>query len=190
MKNWTFPVCLCFTFLSLFTRAQEQISITPLSNISTYLVDSQISIIKNTEKNKQHSILLNALRATDLDEVLDYDGQFTVFAPSNMAFDKLSSLTIQRLMDPKNKKELKAVMSYHIIAGKLSASKILKAMCRGRGKATFTTIQGEKITATMNGIDIVLTDTQGHKAKIVSADTNQCNGVIHEIDSVFLPVKI
>lgn len=190
MKNWTFPVCLCFAFLSLFTMAQEQMSITPLNNISTYLVDSQSSIIKNTENNKQHSILFNALRATDLDQVLDYDGQFTVFAPSNMAFNKLSSLTIQRLMDPKNKKELKAVMSYHIIAGKLSASKILKAMCRGMGKATFTTIQGEKITATMNGIDIVLTDTQGHTAKIVSADTNQCNGVIHEIDSVFLPVKI
>jgi uncharacterized surface protein with fasciclin (FAS1) repeats len=190
MKNRTFPVCLCFALFSLLVRAQEQISITPLNNISTLLTDSQTSIIKNTENNEQHSILLNALRAVELDEVLDYDGQFTVFAPSNMAFDKLSSLTIQRLMDPKNKKELKAVMSYHIVAGKLSASKILKAMCRGKGKATFTTIQGEKITATINGIDIVLTDTQGNEAKIVSADTNQCNGVIHEIDSVFLPVKI
>ena len=76
------------------------------------------------------------------------------------------------------------------MAGKLSASKILKAISRGEGKATFTTIQGNKIKASMNGIDIILTDTYGNKAKIVLADSNQSNGVIHEIDSVFLPVKI
>ncbi|MFX0556870.1 fasciclin domain-containing protein [Maribacter sp. CXY002] len=190
MKNWTFPVCLCLALFTLFSRAQEQISISPINNISTYLAESQTSIIKRTEKNERHSYLLKALRATELDEVLDYDGQFTVFAPSNVAFAKLSELTQERLMDPKNKKELRAVLSYHIIAGNISASKILKAMCRGNGKATFTTVQGDKITATMNGIDIVLTDIHGNKAKIVSADSNQCNGVIHEIDSVFLPVKI
>ena len=146
--------------------------------------------MKYAESSERHSLLLNALRATELDAVLGYDGQFTVFAPSNLAFEKLSEVTVEKLLDPQNKKMLKAILSYHIIAGKLSASKILKAMCRGMGKATFTTILGEKITASMSGTDIVLTDRQGNSAKIVLADSNQCNGVIHEIDSVFMPLKI
>jgi uncharacterized surface protein with fasciclin (FAS1) repeats len=153
-------------------------------------MDPEKSIMGNTETSKKHSTLLNALRATELDDVLGYDGQFTVFAPSNLAFEKLSRATVNRLLDPRNKKALRAILSYHIIAGKLSASKILKAMCRGNGKATFTTIQGKKITASMSGIDIILTDPHGNRAKIVLADSNQCNGVIHEIDSVFMPVTM
>ncbi|MDP5062453.1 MAG: fasciclin domain-containing protein [Maribacter sp.] len=82
------------------------------------------------------------------------------------------------------------MLSYHIIADKLSASTILKAMCRGNGIAKFTTIQGEKITATMRGIDIVLTDKSGNSAIIVTADSNQSNGIIHEIDTVFVPEKM
>lgn len=182
---------LCALLYSLVSTAQEQL--TPQPSIKHYAVnvmDPEKSILSNTEISKRHSTLLNALRATDLDDVLGYDGQFTVFAPSNIAFNKLSKITIDKLLDPKNKRALKAVLSYHIVAGKLSASKILLAMCRGNGKATFTTIQGEKITATIKGTDIILTDPSGNKAKIVLADSNQCNGVIHEIDSVFLPVKI
>ena len=71
-----------------------------------------------------------------------------------------------------------------------SASKILKALCRGNGVATFTTLQGTKITATMDGVDIVLTDGFGNSAKITKADSKQCNGVIHVIDSVITPGKI
>jgi len=150
-------------------------------------MDPEKSILSNAETSGRHSILLSALRASDLDDVLDYEGQFTLFAPSNLAFEKLSQLTIKRLMDPKNKKELFGVLSGHIIAGKLSASAILRSMCSGSGKASFTTIQGEKITATMQGLDIILTDKYGNMAKIMSADANQSNGVIHEVDSVFIP---
>lgn len=150
----------------------------------------QNTILNTTEQTESHSNLLTALRASDLDCLLDYDGQFTVFAPSNTAFGKLSEVTHKWLLNPDNKEKLKAIMSYHIIAGNLSASKILRAMCRGNGKASFTTVLGEKITATMSGVDIVLTDNQGNQAKIVSADSKQRNGVIHEIDSVFFPVDM
>jgi uncharacterized surface protein with fasciclin (FAS1) repeats len=190
MKKWTSPVSLCLALFALFCNAQEEFQVAALNDISTYEMDIHQSIISNTETSNRLSTLLSALRASDLDHVLGYDGQFTVFAPSNMAFEKLPPLTVAWLMNPLNKTKLKAVMSYHIIAGKLSASKILRAMCRGNGIATFTTVQGEKITATMNGIDIILTDIFGHNAKITLADSNHSNGVMHEIDSVFMPVKL
>ena len=189
MKKWTSPVSLCLVLFSMFGTAQERTSNTALKAIVTFM-DPNKSIIVNTETSERHTTLLTALRATELDAVLDYDGQFTVFAPSNLAFEKLSKATVNRMLDPQNKKALRDILSYHIIAGKLSASKILSAMCRGKGKATFTTILGEEITATMSGIDIILTDPQGNSAMIILADSNQCNGVIHEIDSVFLPVKM
>ncbi|WP_052958609.1 fasciclin domain-containing protein [Maribacter thermophilus] len=190
MKNWTAPVCLCIMLFSLVSMAQGPSPQQHLDLLSSNIQAVDNSILFKTERTANHSTLLKALRASDMDCILDYKGQFTVFAPSNAAFKKLSKVTMDELLDPKNKEELKAVMSYHIIAGKLTASKILKAMCRGNGIASFTTVLGEKITATMSGIDIILMDNYGNKAKIVSADSNQSNGVVHEIDSVFLPFEI
>ncbi len=191
MRNWTTPVCLLLLLTSVLSSGQEQQKSNSLEKFGTgFKALTQNSILRTTEETQSHSFLLKALRASDLDCILDYDGQFTVFAPSNSAFDKLSEVTNKLLLNPENKEKLKAIMSYHIIAGNLSASKILRAMCRGEGKASFTTILGEKITATMNGIDIVLTDNHGNKAKITSADSRQRNGVIHEIDSVFFPVDL
>lgn len=153
-------------------------------------MDPEKSILKNTEDSKNHKTLLAAMRGSDLEEVLGHDGPFTVFAPSDKAFDKLPRHKVAELLRPENKKQLQDVMTYHIVAGNFSASKILKAMCQGKGKATFTTVQGDEIIATMKGIDIILTDSFGNSAKITTADANQCNGVIHEIDSVILPEKL
>lgn len=152
-------------------------------------MDPEQSILENTADSDNHKTLLAAFKASDLDEVLGYDGPFTVFAPSDSAFDKLPPQKVAELLKPENKKQLHSLMSYHIVAGNLSASNILKAMCRGGGKATFTTIQGDQIMATMKGIDIVLTDPAGSSATITTADANQCNGVIHEIDGVIRPGK-
>tara|TARA_R110001592_G_scaffold322262_1_gene601195 strand:+ start:464 stop:1015 length:552 start_codon:yes stop_codon:yes gene_type:complete len=179
-------VSLCTLFLGVYSYAQDNIE-TNISSAKTHFPKSEKSIIERTASFESHSTLMSVLKVTNLDKVLGYNGEFTVFAPSNLAFEKLSQITIDKLYDPKNKKALKSILSYHIIAGKLSASNILTAMCRGNGVAKFTTIQGEKITATMNGIDIVLTDKSGNNAVIVTADSNQSNGVIHEIDTVFIP---
>jgi uncharacterized surface protein with fasciclin (FAS1) repeats len=184
MKSITPLLSLIFLFTTLFTAAQED------QTSAAFEMDPEKSILKNTEDSENHKTLLAAMRATELDEVLSYDGPFTVFAPSDTAFEKLPRHKITELLKPENKKQLHDVMAYHIVAGNLSASTILKAMCRGRGKATFTTVQGDEIIATMKGIDIILTDSFGNSAKITTADANQCNGVIHEIDSVILPAKL
>lgn len=188
MNNWISPVSLYILFFALISNAQDAVTTSQSPIISTYLLDSDKSILSKTKTSLKHSTLLSALNASDLADLLNYRGQFTVFAPSNLAFKKLSKLTIEKLLDPKNKKELNEFLSGHIIAGKLSASYILQSMCRGSGKAIFTTIQGEKLIATMEGIDIILTDKYGNEARIMTADTNQSNGIIHEIDTVFLPV--
>ncbi|MEX0291202.1 MAG: fasciclin domain-containing protein [Flavobacteriaceae bacterium] len=158
------------------------------SEIDRSAVDN--TIIQSTEESHNHKTLLAAVKAADLEETLDGEGPFTVFAPSDVAFKKLSSKRIAELLHPENKKALKSVVAYHIVAGNLTAAKILKAMCRGAGTATFTTVQGDEITATMDGIDIVLTDCYGNTARITTADANQRNGVIHVIDSVIMPGEI
>lgn len=184
MKFMVPPLSLIFLFITFFTTAQD--NQTPFA----FEMDPEKSILKNTEDSENHKTLLAAMRAADLEDVLGYDGPFTVFAPSDTAFEKLPRHKVTELLKPENKKQLHDVMTYHIVAGNFSASKILKAMCRGKGMATFTTVQGDEITATMSGIDIVLTDNFGNSAKITTADANQCNGVIHEIDSVILPAKL
>lgn len=184
MKFLTPNLTLILLFMVAFSTAQE----IRTSRISE--MDAEKSILKNTENSENHKTLLTAMRAADLEEVLGYDGPFTVFAPHDDAFDNLPEDMVEELLKPENKKQLHALMTYHIVAGNLSASNILRAMCRGKGKATFTTVQGGKITATMRGIDIVLTDSRGNSATIVAADASQCNGVIHEIDSVILPSEI
>lgn len=152
--------------------------------------DLDKSLIEGVIASGNHSILLSAFRAADLDHILNQEGPFTIFAPSDMAFNKLSDAKIQHLLQPENKPELFSLLTYHIVAGKLTASKILQALCNGNGKTSFTTVQGNELTATISGIDIILTDAFGNSAKITTADFNQCNGVLHEIDSIILPNKI
>lgn len=153
-------------------------------------MDPEDSISQNTKASENHQTLLAVVKAADLEEVLNTNGPFTVFAPSDLAFTKMPKGKMATLLHPENKKELKSFLTYHIVAGKISASKILKAISRGAGKASFTTVQGEELIATMVGLDIILTDNYGNTATITRADENQCNGVIHEIDSVILPKRI
>ncbi len=148
------------------------------------------SILYSTTTSGEHNTLSQAVLAADLHQVLDNDGPYTVFAPSDAAFNKWQGHKMDELFEPQNKTELQSLISYHIIAGRITASKILMAMCRGEGEATFTTVQGNTLTARMDGIDIVLEDDFGNQARITRADQNRCNGVIHEIDSVVMPSKI
>jgi len=181
-------VASTFSFLLFVFSLHAQLALPESTSIAG--MDPEQSILKNTETSHKHTTLLAAMRAAELEEVLGNDGPFTVFAPSDRAFENFSQEHIESLLKPENKKQLKALMTYHMIAGDFSASKILRAMCRGEGKAIFTTVQGDELTATMNGVDIILTDNLGNSAKIVAADSTQCNGVIHEIDAVISPSKL
>ncbi len=148
------------------------------------------SIAQNANESDDHKILFAAVKATNLDDILEESGPFTVFAPSDAAFQKFSQEKIEELINASDKTELKSLLTYHIVAGQLTASKILRAMCQGNGKASFTTVQGKKLVAHLDGYDIVLTDPMGNTARITTADLNLKNGVVHEIDSVILPTQM
>ncbi len=177
-----------FCLLLFICTLQAQLDSSSLA--TEYENQEEQTILKITENSANHTTLLAAIRGAELEEVLGNSGPFTVFAPSDKAFENFTEKDIEELLKPENKKRLKSLMTYHIIAGDFSASKILRAMCQGEGKATFTTVQGGEITASMNGVDIILTDDLGNTAKIISADSTQCNGVIHEIDAVIQPLKL
>lgn len=163
-------------------------SLTPVS--TGIFLSTDKTIAEATLASEDHQTLYAAVKAADLERTLETSGPFTVFAPSDSAFSRFTTEELKNLFKSENRAKLKALLGYHIVAGNLTASKILLAMCRGNGKAIFTSIQGNKITATMQGTDIILTDSLGNSAKIISADSSLRNGVIHEIDSVILPSRI
>ena len=145
------------------------------------------NIVENAVNSKDHTTLVAAVKAADLVETLQSKGPFTVFAPTNSAFDNLPKGTVETLLKPENKKMLQTVLTYHVLAGKFSATDIASAIKKGNGKATFKTVSGGTLTAWLKGKDVYLTDENGNSAKVTISDVNQSNGVIHVIDAVVTP---
>lgn len=145
------------------------------------------NIIENAVNSKDHTTLVAAVKAAGLVETLSGAGPFTVFAPTNAAFEKLPAGTVENLLKPENKATLTAVLTYHVVAGKLSAADVANAIKAGNGTATLTTVQGGKLQAMMSGKDVLLKDEKGNTSKITIFDVNQSNGVIHVVESVVLP---
>ena len=145
------------------------------------------NIIENAVNSKDHTTLVAAVKAAGLVETLQGTGPFTVFAPTNAAFDKLPAGTVETLLKPENKGTLSSVLTYHVVAGRFSSADVAKAIKAGKGKAEFKTVQGGMLTAMMNGKDVVLKDSKGNLSKITIMDVNQSNGVIHVIDTVVMP---
>ncbi len=145
------------------------------------------NIIENAMNSKDHTTLVAAVKAAGLVETLQGKGPFTVFAPTNAAFDKLPKGTVDKLLKPENKEMLKTVLTYHVVAGKWSAADIAAAIKKGKGTAEVATVQGEKLWFKNDGKDTWVIDAKGNKAKITIADVNQSNGVIHVIDTVLMP---
>jgi uncharacterized surface protein with fasciclin (FAS1) repeats len=112
---------------------------------------------------------------------------FTVFAPTNAAFAKLPAGTVDNLLKPENKATLTAVLTYHVVAGKMDTKAIAAAIKAGGGKAMLTTVQGGKLTAMMVGPKLVLTDSKGGKSTVTIPNVYQSNGVIHVVDTVVMP---
>jgi len=181
MKAQVIPLYLICSMVSVIVYGQNAV------RSDSYFTNS---IIHATAIADGQSVLHRVAKAAKLDGMLDNEGPFTVFAPSDLAFDALPKSLMQKWLTPGNKKQVSALVSYHIIAGEFTAARILQELCRGEGTTTFTTLQGEVITASMDGIDIVLTDSHGNRARIIKADSNQCNGVVHVIDSVIRPRRL
>lgn len=144
-------------------------------------------IVDNAVNSKDHTTLVAAVKAAGLVETLKSAGPFTVFAPTNAAFDKLPAGTVATLVKPENKATLTKILTYHVLAGKFSANDIMTAIKKENGKATFTTVEGGKLYASLDNGKVKLWDENGASAYVTIADVNQKNGVIHVIDSVVTP---
>lgn len=145
------------------------------------------TIVENASKAKNLTTLVAAVKAAGLVETLSGPGPFTVFAPTNAAFGKLPAGTVETLVKPENKDTLTTVLTYHVVAGRMTAADIVKAIKMGGGTATLTTVQGGALTAKLQGTKLVLTDAKGGKSMVTIANVMQSNGVVHVIDSVLMP---
>lgn len=145
------------------------------------------NIIENAVNSKDHTTLVAAVKAAGLVETLQSKGPFTVFAPTNAAFNKLPKGTVETLLKPENLKTLQTILTYHVVAGKMNSSTIAKAIKMGKGQAMLKTVSGGTLTAWMKGKKLYITDENGNSAKVTIADVNQSNGVIHVVDAVVLP---
>ena len=144
-------------------------------------------IVDNAVNSKDHTTLVAAVKAAGLVETLKSDGPFTVFAPTNAAFDKLPAGTVGTLVKPENKALLTSILTYHVLAGRYSAADISKAIKAGKGTAEFKTVNGGKLWAMMKGKNLILKDEKGGTSKVTISDVFQKNGVIHVIDTVVMP---
>ena len=145
------------------------------------------TIVANAVNSADHTTLVAAVKAAGLVDTLNSAGPFTVFAPTNSAFDQLPSGTVDTLLKPENKATLTKVLTYHVVSGKYDSKALAKLIKKGNGKAWLKTVSGAKLTAWMDGNNLVLTDEKGGKSTVTIADVYQSNGVIHVVNAVLLP---
>ena len=144
-------------------------------------------IIDNAVNSKDHTTLVAAVKAAGLVDTLKGPGPFTVFAPTNAAFAALPAGTVDTLLKPESKPALTKVLTYHVVAGKMDAAALTKAIMAGGGKATLKTVSGGTLTASSAGGKVMVMDESGGTANVTIADVIQSNGVIHVVDKVLLP---
>ena len=145
------------------------------------------TIVENAVNSPINKTLVAAVKAGGLVDTLNSPGPFTVFAPTDDAFAKLPAGTVDTLVKPENKDTLDKILTYHVVAGRISSKQLAGMIKKGGGKAMLKTVQGEDLTATMSDGKIMLTDAKGGMAIITTADVFQSNGVIHIIDTVLMP---
>lgn len=146
------------------------------------------TIVENAVNSPIHKTLVAAVKAAGLVDTLNSAGPFTVFAPTDDAFAKLPAGTVDTLTQPENKAQLTKILTYHVVAGRISSKDLAKMIKKGHGTATLKTVEGGTLKAMMSGSNITLTDEKGGTATITTADVFQSNGVIHVIDTVLMPM--
>lgn len=144
-------------------------------------------IVDNAVNSADHTTLVAAVKAAGLVDTLKGKGPFTVFAPTNAAFEKLPAGTVDTLLKPENKAMLTGILTYHVVAGKMDSKAVAAAIKKGGGTATLKTVAGGTLTASMDGSALKLTDEKGGQSTVTIADVYQSNGVIHVVDTVLMP---
>lgn len=167
-------------------KTKEETPVEEVEETET-MVEETPNIVGVASSNGDFSTLVAAVTAAELVETLSGDGPFTVFAPTNAAFDKLPAGTVDNLLKPESKATLTSILTYHVVSGKFEAAAVIEAIEANKGKFEVTTVQGGKITLSLVDGKVVLTDEKGGKATVAIADVPASNGVIHAIDSVVMP---
>lgn len=145
------------------------------------------TIVENASKASNLTTLVKAVTAADLAATLSGPGPFTVFAPTDNAFNRLAPGTLDTLLKPEQKPSLVKVLNYHVVAGKLDAEALKAQITAGGGTAMLNTVAGQSLTATLENGTIVLTDTNGTKTYVTQYDVEQSNGIVHVVNGVLVP---
>lgn len=180
------------TLLTSFSFANENFDfkifeLEKNQQVKSNSIISPPTIVGVAVANENFSTLVAAVKAADLVETLSGNGPFTVFAPTNAAFGKLPAGTVENLLKPENKSTLTHLLTYHVVAGKFESAQVVKAIQDNGGKFVIPTVNGGKLTASLNNGNVILTDMNGNTSKVVIADVEASNGVIHAIDNVVMP---
>jgi len=155
--------------------------------ISTFAIGQAKDIVDIAAGSADHTTLVAAVGAADLVATLKSAGPFTVFAPTNAAFAKLPAGTVETLLKPENKATLAGILTYHVVSGNIDAAAVMAAIKAGKGKAVLTTVQGGKLTASLDKGKVKLTDEKANSVFVTATDLKGTNGVIHVIDGVVMP---
>ena len=145
------------------------------------------NIVAAASASPDFSTLVTAVKAAKLTDTLASKGPFTVFAPTNDAFAKVDKATLDNLLKPEYRDQLAKVLTYHVVAGQVTAAALLQQIQAGGGQATLTTVEGSQLTAKLQGENVVLVDENNRTSVVTKTDLMQSNGVIHVIDTVVLP---
>lgn len=148
---------------------------------------AQSDVVDVAISSKDHTTLVAAVKAADLVNTLKGEGPFTIFAPTNSAFDALPEGTVAGLLKPENKGTLSKILTYHVVAGNFKAADVIAAIKKGRGKFAVKTVSGGTLIASIKDGNVILTDENGNNATVTATDLKASNGVIHVIDAVVMP---
>jgi uncharacterized surface protein with fasciclin (FAS1) repeats len=174
------------------TLLQDEVAMETNADTATVTVGgaemfSNKNIVENASKSADHTTLVAAVKAAGLVDTLSGPGPFTVFAPTNAAFEKLPAGTVDTLVKPESKQTLTGILTYHVVSGRMTAADLTKAIEQGGGTATLKTVAGGSLSATQVGGKIILKDAKGGTSTVTQGDVLQSNGVIHVIDTVLMP---
>ena len=162
----------------------------PMTDDSMAAPGADMDIVANASNSPDHTTLVSAVQAAGLVETLQGPGPYTVFAPTNAAFDALPAGTVDGLLEPDSKDQLTDVLTYHVVEGSLDAAALTQQIEAGNGEARLTTVAGGELVAKANPAGgVTITDAQGNTANVTTADLRSSNGVIHVVDKVLMPAS-
>jgi uncharacterized surface protein with fasciclin (FAS1) repeats len=181
IKSFALMIAAAFLVNASFAQMEKT------TEVGGALMYPSKNIVENAMNSKDHTTLVAAVKAAGLVETLESTGPFTVFAPTNEAFDKLPKGTVETLVKPENKQTLTGILTYHVVAGKLDSKALAEKIKEGNGTAELTTVAGGKLWVMMKGNKIMIKDEKGGMAWVTIKDVYQSNGVIHVINTVLMP---